>query len=206
SQLQQLEKIQKASAIESIVGIPYKRSVSMHNFHKCVDEFHDSNHSDYSSDGEYDDFKCRTDLKVSFCCCRRAGKSVHDLRVQLDVFDEQKESDEAQSGHAPAGVDLNSHLDVFNAILLRAYCHHLQQRPRPHRYLRLHRPHRHRLRYFWPELLHHRRPLQPQWWDRRRRHCGPRRRQPSPHRAPSRRSRPIPNCCPSKKRQRRGPK
>uniref|UniRef100_A0A146M1M5 FH2 domain-containing protein 1 n=2 Tax=Lygus hesperus TaxID=30085 RepID=A0A146M1M5_LYGHE len=50
---------------------------------------------------------------------RRTGKSVHDLRVQLDVFDEQKESDEAQAAHSAIGVDLNSHLDVFNAILLR---------------------------------------------------------------------------------------
>ena len=40
-------------------------------------------------------------------------------QVQLDVFDEQRESDESQAhstldGH---GVDLNSHLDVFYAIL-----------------------------------------------------------------------------------------
>ena len=40
-----------------------------------------------------------------------------DLGVQLDVFDEQRESDEAQILHAPHGVDLNSHLDVFYAIL-----------------------------------------------------------------------------------------
>ena len=42
------------------------------------------------------------------------------LKVQLDVFDEQRESDESQAhstldnGH---GVDLNSHLDVFYSIL-----------------------------------------------------------------------------------------
>ena len=40
------------------------------------------------------------------------------LKVQLDVFDEQRESDESQAhstldGH---GVDLNSHLDVFYSI------------------------------------------------------------------------------------------
>ena len=42
-----------------------------------------------------------------------------DLQVQLDVFDEQRASDEAHSdGHGlPAhGVDLTSHLDVFYAI------------------------------------------------------------------------------------------
>ncbi|RVE46552.1 hypothetical protein evm_008787 [Chilo suppressalis] len=37
-----------------------------------------------------------------------------DLGVQLDVFEEQRESDEAQG---PGGINLNSHLDVFYAIL-----------------------------------------------------------------------------------------
>ncbi|CAG9135428.1 unnamed protein product [Plutella xylostella] len=37
-----------------------------------------------------------------------------DLGVQLDVFEEQRESDEA---HGPGGINLNSHLDVFYAIL-----------------------------------------------------------------------------------------
>ncbi|GBP44167.1 FH2 domain-containing protein 1 [Eumeta japonica] len=37
-----------------------------------------------------------------------------DLGVQLDVFEEQRESDEARG---PAGLNLNSHLDVFYAIL-----------------------------------------------------------------------------------------
>lgn len=35
----------------------------------------------------------------------------------MDVFDEQRESDDAQSLHGPHGVDLNSPLDVFYAIL-----------------------------------------------------------------------------------------
>ncbi|XP_014252125.1 FH2 domain-containing protein 1 isoform X2 [Cimex lectularius] len=51
---------------------------------------------------------------------RRSGKGVHDLRVQLDVFDEQKESDESQTSQTSAhGLDLNSHLDLFYAILHR---------------------------------------------------------------------------------------
>lgn len=39
-----------------------------------------------------------------------------DLTVQLDVFDEQRYTDEGQIT-GPDGVDLNSHLDVFYAIL-----------------------------------------------------------------------------------------
>lgn len=39
-----------------------------------------------------------------------------DLAVQIDVFDEQRESDESQL-QGPDGVDLSSHLDVFHAIL-----------------------------------------------------------------------------------------
>ena len=42
--------------------------------------------------------------------------SSDDLHVQLDVFDEQKESDEAHV-EGPHDVDLNSHLDVFYSIL-----------------------------------------------------------------------------------------
>jgi len=41
-----------------------------------------------------------------------------DLKVQLDVFDEQKESDEAGQG-APHDVDLSSHLDVFYTVYNR---------------------------------------------------------------------------------------
>jgi hypothetical protein len=48
---------------------------------------------------------------------RRVAVSEPDLGVQLDVFDEQRESDEAQILQGPHGVDLNSHLDVFYAIL-----------------------------------------------------------------------------------------
>lgn len=40
-----------------------------------------------------------------------------DLSVQLDVFDEQRECDETQSLQGPDGINLNSHLDVFYAIL-----------------------------------------------------------------------------------------
>jgi len=42
---------------------------------------------------------------------------VGDIIVQLDVFVEQQECDEAQSLQAPDGINLNSHLDVFYAIL-----------------------------------------------------------------------------------------
>ncbi len=38
------------------------------------------------------------------------------LKYVVDVFDEQRESDEAHV-EGPHGVDLNSHLDVFYAIL-----------------------------------------------------------------------------------------
>ncbi|XP_076657126.1 FH2 domain-containing protein formin 3 [Halictus rubicundus] len=40
-----------------------------------------------------------------------------DLRVQLDVFDDQREADEELSNHGPPGIDLSSHVDVFYAIL-----------------------------------------------------------------------------------------
>ncbi|XP_037867872.2 inverted formin-2 [Bombyx mori] len=45
---------------------------------------------------------------------RHEASSQPDLSVQLDVFEEQRESDEAQG---PGGINLNSHLDVFYAIL-----------------------------------------------------------------------------------------
>ncbi|KAL0275923.1 UNVERIFIED_CONTAM: hypothetical protein PYX00_003637 [Menopon gallinae] len=48
---------------------------------------------------------------------RRKAVGVPQLAVQLDVFDEQRESDEAHILQGPNGVDLNSHLDVFYAIL-----------------------------------------------------------------------------------------
>lgn len=48
---------------------------------------------------------------------RKVAQSVGDIIVQLDVFDEQRECDEAQSLQGPNGINLNSHLDVFSAIL-----------------------------------------------------------------------------------------
>ncbi|KAL4719046.1 hypothetical protein ACJJTC_005569 [Scirpophaga incertulas] len=45
---------------------------------------------------------------------RHEASGHPDLGVQLDVFEEQRESDEAQG---PGGINLNSHLDVFYAIL-----------------------------------------------------------------------------------------
>ena len=41
-----------------------------------------------------------------------------DLRVQLDVFEEQRESDQAQTA-GPHDVDLSSHLDVFYTVYNR---------------------------------------------------------------------------------------
>ncbi|XP_030386414.1 formin-J [Scaptodrosophila lebanonensis] len=48
---------------------------------------------------------------------RKVAQSVGDIIVQLDVFEEQRECDEAQSLQGPDGLNLNSHLDVFYAIL-----------------------------------------------------------------------------------------
>ncbi|KAJ8985106.1 hypothetical protein NQ317_019792 [Molorchus minor] len=48
---------------------------------------------------------------------RKCAEAEPELAVQLDVFDEQRESDDAQGMHGPHGVDLNSPLDVFYAIL-----------------------------------------------------------------------------------------
>uniref|UniRef100_A0A6P4FHW9 Formin-J n=1 Tax=Drosophila rhopaloa TaxID=1041015 RepID=A0A6P4FHW9_DRORH len=47
----------------------------------------------------------------------KVAQSVGDIIVQLDVFVEQQECDEAQSLQAPDGINLSSHLDVFYAIL-----------------------------------------------------------------------------------------
>ncbi|KAG8230022.1 hypothetical protein J437_LFUL008463, partial [Ladona fulva] len=47
----------------------------------------------------------------------RSGEAgASDLCVQLDVFEEQRESDECQH-LGQDGLDLNSHLDIFYAIL-----------------------------------------------------------------------------------------
>ncbi|XP_034120626.1 FH2 domain-containing protein 1 isoform X2 [Drosophila guanche] len=48
---------------------------------------------------------------------KKVAQSVGDIIVQLDVFVEQQECDEAQSLQAPDGINLSSHLDVFYAIL-----------------------------------------------------------------------------------------
>ncbi|XP_070498012.1 formin-F isoform X1 [Chironomus tepperi] len=48
---------------------------------------------------------------------RRIASNIPDLSVQLDVFDEQRECDESQSLQGSDGINLNSHLDVFYAIL-----------------------------------------------------------------------------------------
>lgn len=48
---------------------------------------------------------------------RKTGQNVPDIKIQLDVFDEQRESDEVQSLQDPDGINLNSHLEVFYAIL-----------------------------------------------------------------------------------------
>jgi len=45
------------------------------------------------------------------------NKDHPDLLVQLDVFDEQKESDESQVSPNSTGIDLSSPLEVFDAIL-----------------------------------------------------------------------------------------
>lgn len=48
---------------------------------------------------------------------RRIASNIPDISVQLDVFDEQRECDESQSLQGSDGINLNSHLDVFYAIL-----------------------------------------------------------------------------------------
>ncbi|XP_017782508.1 PREDICTED: inverted formin-2 [Nicrophorus vespilloides] len=48
---------------------------------------------------------------------RQSAEAEPELAVQLDVFDEQRDSDDAQSLQGPHGVDLNSPLDVFYATL-----------------------------------------------------------------------------------------
>lgn len=67
-------------------------------------------------------------ILISFLFCNfciivssRRGAAVPELRVQLDVFDEQREADEAQLLQGPHGVDLSSHLDVFYAILRQVW-------------------------------------------------------------------------------------
>lgn len=55
---------------------------------------------------------------VIFVYSRKGSINYADLGVQLDVFDEQRENDESQILDVPfRGVDINSHVDVFYAIL-----------------------------------------------------------------------------------------
>ena len=55
------------------------------------------------------------------CLCRSLRERDADLVVQLDVFDEENARD-AEELPGPAGVDLNSHLDVFHAVLKQVMC------------------------------------------------------------------------------------
>ncbi|XP_044001338.1 uncharacterized protein LOC122847607 isoform X1 [Aphidius gifuensis] len=48
---------------------------------------------------------------------RKQKNKYPDLRVQLDVFDDQKDSDEELVNQGPPGIDLSSHIDIFYAIL-----------------------------------------------------------------------------------------
>lgn len=55
---------------------------------------------------------------LCFIDSRKGAVNYADLGVQLDVFDEQRENDESQILDVPfRGVDINSHVDVFYAIL-----------------------------------------------------------------------------------------
>lgn len=60
-------------------------------------------------------------IYLNFIFYRKVAQSVGDIIVQLDVFDEQRECDEAQSLQGPNGINLNSHLDVFYAILRQVW-------------------------------------------------------------------------------------
>ncbi|CAB0042304.1 unnamed protein product [Trichogramma brassicae] len=48
---------------------------------------------------------------------RKEKNHVPELRVQLDVFDDQRDTDEVLANQGPPGIDLSSHVDVFYAIL-----------------------------------------------------------------------------------------
>lgn len=58
--------------------------------------------------------RCFLHFKINH---RRATGSNANIAVHLDVFDEQRECDDAQSLQGPSGINLNSHLDVFYTIL-----------------------------------------------------------------------------------------
>ncbi|XP_074112850.1 FH2 domain-containing protein formin 3 isoform X1 [Cotesia typhae] len=48
---------------------------------------------------------------------RKQKSQYPELRVQLEVFDDQREADEELTNQGPPGIDLSSHVDVFYAIL-----------------------------------------------------------------------------------------
>lgn len=52
--------------------------------------------------------------------------------MQLDAFEDQRETDEELANHGPPGIDLSSHVDVFYAILgqVSDYRHYYTS-PRP---------------------------------------------------------------------------
>ena len=51
-----------------------------------------------------------------FVYSRKLPDQDPDLAVQLDVYDQYKGNDDDELP-GPEGVDLNSHLDVFHAVL-----------------------------------------------------------------------------------------
>ncbi|XP_043277907.1 uncharacterized protein form3 [Venturia canescens] len=48
---------------------------------------------------------------------KKKSSQSPDLGVQLDVFDDQRETDDELTNHGPPGIDLSSHVDIFYAIL-----------------------------------------------------------------------------------------
>lgn len=59
-------------------------------------------------------------MSVVMVPCRKEAENSpeEDLKVQLDVFDEQKASDDEQLPQSTTeGLDLSSHADIFAAII-----------------------------------------------------------------------------------------
>jgi hypothetical protein len=55
--------------------------------------------------------------KVScLVCCRHSEDD--DINTQIDLFDEIRQQDEEEMS-VPGGIDLNSHLDMFNAVFCK---------------------------------------------------------------------------------------
>lgn len=77
--------------------------------------FHLTQHFMILSEGKYSNVTKL--LQIYGFYCRQVSGSVADIAVQLDVFEEQRECDEAQSLQGSDGINLSSHLDVFYAIL-----------------------------------------------------------------------------------------